>query len=308
MGISLSHFKSQYDNKPKRLDFSKWEHFEKFLYHLSERPLQGKKDAELISPAVYVGGTTRANRNVLSWAGWAAVDVDDITFERDLKDELYSRIGDWYYVVYSTASSKIDKPKFRIVFKLDRPVDVAEIKPFWFALQSSIDDSGDKQCKDLSRMYYVPATYAEAHNFIFTNRGQPLNVGDLLLKYPYAEKKHSNNFMDRLPEEIQKQVIEHRKAKMDSTSYSWTGYRDCPFWPQRLADEYRMITETGWYHKMYQIMVAIAGRAISRDYPITAYQIAELCKEFDNENGGWYENRPLEVEADRALEYAYRKG
>jgi len=57
---------------------------------------------------------------------------------------------------------------------------------------------------------------------------------------------------------------------------------------------------------MYQIMVATAANAIKREYPITATQIAELCRELDVETGNWYENRPLETEADRALEYAYR--
>jgi hypothetical protein len=59
---------------------------------------------------------------------------------------------------------------------------------------------------------------------------------------------------------------------------------------------------------MYQIMIAIAGNAIKKGYPITAIQIAELCKDFDACNGNWYENRPIIVEADRALEYVYRKG
>ena len=52
--------------------------------------------------------------------------------------------------------------------------------------------------------------------------------------------------------------------------------------------------------------VATAGNAIKCGYPITAKQIADLCRQFDNENGMWYTNRPLEKEADRAVEYAYR--
>ena len=31
-----------------------------------------------------------------------------------------------------------------------------------------------------------------------------------------------------------------------------------------------------------------------------------VCKQFDIDTGNWYENRPLELEADRALEYVYR--
>jgi hypothetical protein len=57
---------------------------------------------------------------------------------------------------------------------------------------------------------------------------------------------------------------------------------------------------------MYQIMVAIAGNAIKKEYPITADEIASLCRELDMETGNWYKSRPLDKEADRALEYVYR--
>ena len=59
---------------------------------------------------------------------------------------------------------------------------------------------------------------------------------------------------------------------------------------------------------MYQIMVAEAGNAVKRGYPITSQQIAELCKQFDIDNGNWYENRPLDKESDIPLEYIYRNG
>ena len=64
---SVTVFNSQFDNKTdKRFDFKTWSSFEKFLYKLSEQPLKGKKDAQLISPATYEDGTTRANKNVLA--------------------------------------------------------------------------------------------------------------------------------------------------------------------------------------------------------------------------------------------------
>ena len=41
---SLTVFKSKFDNKThRRMDFESWDKFEKFLYKLSERPLEGKK-------------------------------------------------------------------------------------------------------------------------------------------------------------------------------------------------------------------------------------------------------------------------
>ena len=307
--ISLTSFKNIWDNKTNaRLDFKEWNHFEKFLYGIAQRPLQGKRDAELISPAVYIEGTTRANRNVIGWAGWAAVDVDDHEFKGDLQEELFKRLGEWYYVVYSTASSTVEKPKFRIVFRLDEDVPVDKIRHFWFSLQTAMEDNGDKQCKDFSRMYYVPSDYNKANNFIFTNHGTSLVVRDLLNKYPYVERKNGNSFMDRLPEELQQQVIQHRKDQQTNTQFKWASYHDCPFWPQNLGREYGFITGTGWYHKMYQIMVATASRAVEKGYPITANEIGILCKGFDSENGNWYENRPLNVEADRAIEFVYKNG
>ena len=73
MATSLTLFKSLYDNKTnKRMDFENWQQFSKLLFTLSEQSLKDKKDAQLISPAVYQTGTTRANKNVLAWAGWAA--------------------------------------------------------------------------------------------------------------------------------------------------------------------------------------------------------------------------------------------
>ena len=143
---------------------------------------------------------------------------------------------------------------------------------------SELGSIGDKQTKDLSRMYYIPAKYDGAHNFIFHNSGRPVDIDYLVVKHPYKEKE-GKNFLDRLPADLQEEVVKHRKAQMENTNYSWSGYQDCPFFPRRLAMEYQTISETGWYHKMYQIMVATAGSAIKKGYPITAREIAELCRQ-----------------------------
>lgn len=320
MTYSLTVFKSPrwweeqqrfvYDNKThRRMDFESWERFSKFLYKLSERPLEGKQNAELISPAVYEAGTTRSNKNVLAWAGWCAVDIDDWEFEGDIKDELHSRLGRWNYIVYSTASSTIERPKFRIVFQLDRHVPVAEIKHFWFALQSHLDDRGDKQCKDFCRMYYIPAQYAKAHNFIFSNIGDPLAVDFLLAAYPYSEKQSAASFLDRLPDAWREQIIEHRKAALDNTSYFWTSYQDCPFLNKRLISDWTSIAGvdgTGRYRMIYKIMISIAGNAVKKGYPLTANQLVELIKQLDADTSRKYQNRALDIEANNALEYAYK--
>lgn len=307
MDYSLTLFNSIYDNKTeKRMDFSSWEQLEKLLYSLSEVPRAGKKDAQLISPAIYESDTTRANKNVICWAGWAAIDVDDHKFEGDLENELRNNYGDWYYVCYSTASSQVSQPKFRLVFPLKGQVEVSRIKHFWFALNTEFDFLGDRQTKDLSRMYYIPGCYDNSHNFIFTNPGQFIDPEALMSKHKFlSNDKPGATFFDRLPEEVQKAIVQHRKDQMENRNINWSSYKDCPFVNKSLIGEYHTINETGWYHKMYQIMVSIAANAVRKQYPITPKEIAVLCREIDSDTGNWYENRPLEKEAERAIEYVY---
>ena len=308
MTCSITLFKNIYDNKThQRLDFDTFSGFESALYKLAERPFASKKDAPLMSPAVYKPDTTRANDNVIEWAGWAAVDVDEHKFEGDLENELSRLYGRYYYICYSTASSTTDHPKFRLVFPLAKSVERTRIKAFWYALQTELGELGDRQTKDLSRMYYVPGQYAGAYNFIFSNtNGSYLYPDELIKKHPMLEKKSGATFFDRLPTEIQEQIVAHRKNQADNVNVTWSSYHDCPFVNKRLISEYKSINETGWYHGLYRIMVSIAGNAIKQNYPITSHQIAELCKEIDNETGQWYDNRPLEKEADRAIEFVYK--
>ena len=306
MKTSLTIFKNLFAVKTdQRMDFDSFDELEKLLYKLSNQPLASKKDAVLISPATYKPDTTRKNDNVVEWSGWCAVDVDDYEPEGELKDDLIRRFSTWRFTCYSTASSTRTNPKFRLVFPLTRAVEMERIRDFWYALQTELGDLGDRQTKDLSRMYYIPGKYADAFNFIFSNSGVSIDPDELIFKHPMPKKANLNNFFDRLPDEMQKQIIEYRKNKLDA-NYEWTSYRDCPFFPKKLEMEYRAISNTGWYHKMYQIMVAIAGNAIKNKYPITVSEISKMCRELDGDTGNWYKNRPLDKEADRALEYVYK--
>lgn len=310
--LALTMFKNIYDNKTnKRMDFSNWQEFEDLLYKLSEVEKLNKKNAQLISPAVYCPDATRANKNVTAWAGWAAIDVDDHKFNGDLQNELYSRFGDWYYICYSTASSTELHPKFRLVFPLSKHVEECKIRQFWFALNTEFESIGDRQTKDLSRMYYIPAKYDSAYNFIFSNtRGIPIDSNLLIHRHPSPEPTAGKSFMNRLPENIQKEIIKYRaEALQGKHSVQWTSYKDCPFVNQSLIKEYTQISQidgTGRYAMIYRIMSSIAINAIKREYPINAHEIAQLIRELDFETSNKYQSRNLVLEADRALEFAYR--
>ena len=57
---------------------------------------------------------------------------------------------------------------------------------------------------------------------------------------------------------------------------------------------------------MYFFLSKKSQNAIKRKYAITAEEITKLCREFDGDTGNCYKNRPLDKEADRAIEYVYR--
>ena len=301
--VSLTIFDSIYDNNTsKRVDYKDFDQFEQILYKLAkEKSFKQKKDAPLISPATYVESSKRANANVVAWGGFGIVDVDDYV---GTVEDIQKQYEEYRYICYSTASSTKENPKFRLVFPLTKWVDNEQIKHFWYALSKEIGDIADVQTKDLSRMYYIPATYEGAHNFIFSHDGKIMDPDELMEKHRYIST--SDSFFDRLPESIRNGLIEHRKQQLNNKDFTWTSYRDCPFVNQRQVEEYKKISGTGWYYKMYQIMVTVAGNATKRGYPITAQEIAYICRDLDNDTGGWYGKRDLTKEADRAIEYIFR--
>jgi len=301
--VSLTIFDNIYDNKThKRMDYTSFDEFAGVLYKLaSDDKYPTKKEAPLISPATYEPNTTRANDNVVGWGGWAALDVDDFTGDIRTIERTYP---DYKYVCYSTASSTKESPKFRLVFDLKYPVLKDDIKKFWYALNKEFLEVSDAQTKDLSRMYYIPNQYQDAFNFIFTHEGKQMDPIELMAKHPYVNRQEG--FFNRLPDAIQKGLIEHRKNQLNNTNFKWTGYDDCPFVNRKQIDEYKSISDTGWYAKLYQIMVSTAGNAMSKGYPITAKEIEYLCRQLDADTGNWYAKRDIEKEAERAIEFVFR--
>lgn len=290
------------------MEFKSLESFEKLLYDLSKQPGYKPKKGErkdgspLITPSSFQPGTTRANRNVTQWNGWAALDVDDYdgSFE-----ETIEKFKKNYFICYSSASSTKEKPKFRVILPLTSSVPAEKIRHFWYALNHEFGSVGDAQTKDLSRMYYVPAQYPNAYNFIFTNKAPLLDPVELMERHSFVNGFKST-FEDRMPEHIREKIAEYRKEQLTKTDVVWTNYHDCPFVNKQLVIEYRAITDTGWYAKMYKIMTSIAMRALRAKYPITPDEIASLCKEIDAETGGWYKNRPMTLEAARAIDYSLK--
>jgi hypothetical protein len=300
------------------MDFYSFEQLERLLYNLAtkpgRKPIKGQSmdgASPLISPSIYAPDTTRANDNVVQWAGWAALDVDEHDFTSDnMEEELRKLIGGHYYVCYSTASSKVEHPKFRLVFPLTEPVIACNIKAFWYALNLELGQVGDKQTKDLSRMFYVPAQYPDAHCFIYTNKGSYMDPNLLMKKHPFIDSIRGKSFLDKLPPAIKDSILKHKQKQLTNDDVSWSTYIDCPFVSKHILNEFIAISNqdgTGRYQKIQHLMVSIAGNALKMKYPITSTEVATLISQIDLDHGARYQKRPLVRESENALQYAYTR-
>ena len=324
MNYKLTIFKHAFDNKTDSVMefYDDWQRFVTLLENLSKRkgykPKKGewyqKHHSALISPAVYKKGTTRANANVESWSGWCALDIDDYSedeFKFETKQEfitqLIKKYGKYDFVCYSTASSKFDHPKFRLIFPLTEELKQERIKDFWFAVNSEIGFIGDKQTKDFSRMFYVPGIYDNAFNFFLQHTaGNTMDANELIKKYP-NEESDSDSLFGSMYSRFEKERFMLTIGQSYNDDIFWTSYRDCPFVSKKMVMEYSQISGTGWYKKLYDMMIAISYRAKDKGYPLTADEIEILCKEIDKDNGSWYKDRPIKKEAERAIKYVFSR-
>lgn len=319
--FEITIFDSKYDNRTnKKISKRNWSQFKNFFKKLSELKYT-KSTAPLISPAIYKKGSTRSNTNVISWGGWAALDIDSHSFNntKEIGEYMSNNHEEKSYICYSTPSSSIDKPRFRLVFPLSSWVHgVQTVQKFWFSLNKEFSGMVDEQTKDASRMYYVPATYLEStNNFFWIQNGNPIDPNSLIEKHGaedfFVPSMGNGSFLDMLPEGMKEEVVKFRKRQIhnDGKYFAWTNYKDCPFVKREQLARYKEIVFTrseGRYRGLYQLMVSIAGSAVSRGYPITSKELIDLILEIDMDIDGYYKNRKISVEVERALAFVYSTG
>lgn len=88
-------------------------------------------------------------------AGFLAVDIDHgLTLEAARSDEYFQRYAT---ILYTTASHRPDRHRFRILFELEQPIEEAD------RMQAALTGliarfGGDKSCKDACRLFYGSTT------------------------------------------------------------------------------------------------------------------------------------------------------
>ena len=155
-GVSV--FQGIKDTTPVRHDWT-WVQLTRALgTHHRRRGWDSKARVGTWTPAVYPDGAKRARANVES-VSLLALDFDDGTPLGCARAWL-----DWPHIVHTSWSHTDRHHKWRIVLPLDEPVPAAEWPRAWaFALATWAErkrpgaGDPDGQCKDPSRMFFLPA-------------------------------------------------------------------------------------------------------------------------------------------------------
>lgn len=190
MDISFGRNRSDTKWKPEYLEWSEFvERLQKVRrtnetmaqYDKMANPKKGKiKDG----PA-FVGGLVRGGRRKKENVESRCLITSDI----DHADEHFPMmvdlvLGGTAYVLYSTHSHRPEKPKYRLVIPVSRPMLPDEYAAVSRKLAGNIGlDYFDKTTFDIHRLMYLPSCSKDAEPVLEIAEGEPLDVDAVLAEY-----------------------------------------------------------------------------------------------------------------------------
>ncbi len=110
-----------------------------------------KRDLRLWSPTLYTPGAPRGSEGVVA-VGCLVLDYDAGT----LDDAAYTWES-WFHLVHSTWSHRAERPRFRVILPLARPVAAADWAAVWDWAAQLTGNVVDPALKGLGSMYALPA-------------------------------------------------------------------------------------------------------------------------------------------------------
>ena len=175
--LSIVTFRNRTDVSPKVKNYS-WEQLKNVLTTHTERR---EKDSAAWSPVCYREGTTRENENVTSVC-CLVLDFDDGEEPRSLYHQWKNPAGQpLTWCLHSSYSSTPEHPKYRVTLPLSRPVAAADWPLVYRKLTLALAGGhADPSCKDLARIFYLPACSPTGGSNAFTDfkEGVFLNPDD----------------------------------------------------------------------------------------------------------------------------------
>ena len=302
--MRFSWFNHFYDNDVQKYKTDSWDDFVSKMEMLSKvegyKPSVGEYDKQqaLISSAIYGTELKRANKNVIGWES-LILDIDD---GLDVLERIQNHFKLFSYIIYSTANCTIEHLKIRVVIPLDKFAPVDKVHAIWYAANEWCSGVVDTQTKDKARLHYIPAMYTnkgDKYNHIFiSNKGLNLNWEGLCKKWPAPAESEKFKVVNPL-RDLKRAVFQQNKA-MPIFDIS---HRDCPFVYQKMIEDYRL-TPVGNHHTaIYRFGVLCCYQAEKISYPLSVEELADLMKQVDDIDGGFYPETKMLNNARDALNF-----
>jgi hypothetical protein len=283
--LPVAYFDHVKDNLPTNATTA-WNEFRDFLKAEANRELGRKEEAHLFSPTIYEGKRCKENATT---SAMITIDAD----KGLMFDECHKSLVEFGLeaVLYTTASNRLGD-RFRIVIPLSEQVEPETYKRVLLAICQGLGGSGWKP--DMGKigpynLFYLPATYAGAINRFEAISGVVLSAKD---------------WLEMSPSEDETQQPAGPSPKSKPVEGSWPTLTECPFVRGEWIDQYRNLGSGQWYRGLYIFMVRVAMSAGAQGFALTTRQLADLARELDLLDGGHYQNRDLDREAQNALAWA----
>ena len=185
------------------MEVGSWEDFAEVFQEIDHS--HSEKDAvPLWSPATF-DPPLRSNKNVRA-VHFVVADVDDQPREAlDLISERLAARG-WAALIHTTWShpevAEAGQVRLRVIVPLTRPVVPDEWPSVWAGFASVIGtDVIDTACKDLARVYYIPAAPAGTEHLCWSIdvEGSPADPDNFKILAPVAAKTASKRVYQEVP-------------------------------------------------------------------------------------------------------------
>lgn len=200
-----------------------WEELTAVLTGHEERRL---KDGPGIVPAAFHEGHRYREADNVREMTLFVFDMDDGTPWEEVRPNLAGLA----YVAYSSFSHSTEHPKYRVAVPLSRPVPAAEWADTWRRLVSHLsDDRADLKCKNLDRLYYLPACPVGAEPWFEVGEGEWLDASEAPSVTPAVGTPRKSDGTHRsdpyLVESLRRNGLDPRRDKREPDKWYFT----CPW-------------------------------------------------------------------------------
>lgn len=184
--ISVNHYKNLYSNS---FLTSKPLTFKELVKYLSDVKVSDDK----YSNGTYILGemkdTHRNDENVLNRHA-LALDIDDLPTDTSIVEDIENMFS-FSYILYSTFSHRVDKPRFRLIIPLSKPIEKEYYKPAIKFFEKQLGVSVDEKSFTWSQCMARAVKQSDDADFIFKYQNSYFIDTDTLISglKQYMEEK-----------------------------------------------------------------------------------------------------------------------